>query len=211
MPISMCSPSRSFDDRRAAAILRLDERHAGALLQQLAGDVTERAVARISRGDLAGIGLRVVDKLLQRFRRKTVLGRDDDRRFAHQHDRREVALRIVRHDLVDELVVRRRPGRREQERVAVRRGFRDGRAPDIAARAGPVVDDERLAECSAQVLDKPARHDIAGDASGEWNDHRDRPRRPCLRVSIERREQPRAESECEKRCPARAHNVLRMC
>ena len=89
--------------------MHLDEFDAGALLQQFSGDMAERAIARITDRDLAGIGLGVIDQLFDVCCREVFLGRDQNRRLADQGNRRQIALRIVGHVFIDQLVVRRGP------------------------------------------------------------------------------------------------------
>jgi hypothetical protein len=66
-------------------------------------------------------------------------------------------------------------GRSEQQGVAVRRRMRDEGGGDIAARTGPVLDDEGLAECLPHLLPDDARRDVGGRAGGKPDDHADRP------------------------------------
>ena len=98
------------------------------------------------------------------------------------HDRREVLHRVVRHLRVDADVDRERRDVAEQQRVAVGRRLGDGVGADHAARAGAVVDDDRLAERLGQRLLHDARIEIDRAARRERHDDADRLRRIRLRV-----------------------------
>ncbi len=69
-----------------------------------------------------------------------------------------------------------------QYRVAVGLGLGDGADPDRAARARPVLDDERLAELLRQALRHRARHDVRGAAGREGHDDLHPLGRPRLRL-----------------------------
>ena len=69
----------------------------------------------------------------------------------------------------------------EQQVAAVRRRLCDRGGGQIAAGAGAVFHDERLAELLAQRLRGAARQQIGGAAGREWHHHRHRPARPGLR------------------------------
>jgi hypothetical protein len=58
----------------------------------------------------------------------------------------------------------------EQERVAVRGGARDCLQGQIAAGAGPIVDDDRVAEPLRQRLTDKARVDVGRAAGGNKDD-----------------------------------------
>ncbi len=174
--------------------------------------MAERSVARDADIELAGVCLRVRRELLDILDRKRRPRRDDQGRLGQQHDRRESLLRIVRHALVHQLVVRERPGRAEQDRVAVGSGFGDGSAPDIAACAGTIVDDELLAKSLAEILRERTRQQVGAPAGGKRHDHGDGPRRPDLYLCLgDRRSRPEASGGDGKRDPssdASFHDVL---
>ena len=68
-----------------------------------------------------------------------------------------------------------------QQGVAVGIGFGDDLGADIAAGAGAVVDDDRLAPFARQPIGDDARHDIGGAAGGKRHDEFHRARRIILR------------------------------
>ena len=96
-------------------------------------------------------------------------------------DRRAVADEVERHVLVERRVdgvVRTGEG----DRVAVGRRAERRRHADIAAGAGPVLDDELLPQVIRQVLADDARDDVVGAARRERDDPAHRPRRIGLRA-----------------------------
>jgi hypothetical protein len=90
-------------------------------------------------------------------------------------DVREIPQGMVR----DGAVHRRRDGGGDvaaEQGVAVRRRLRDEVAAEDPAGAGAVLDDDRVAERSRQLLREAAADEVA--AGREWPDQADRPRRP---------------------------------
>jgi hypothetical protein len=69
-----------------------------------------------------------------------------------------------------------------ENRIAVRRGFRGVGGAVIAAGAGPVLDNDRLAHRLRHVLEHDAADDVAGAAAGKRDDRGDRPGRIVLRL-----------------------------
>ncbi|GAB7546621.1 hypothetical protein CS8_063060 [Cupriavidus sp. 8B] len=65
------------------------------------------------------------------------------------------------------VVDRQHAGRAHQQRVAIGRGLGHQLRADIAAGAGPVVDQERLLELLRELLGNDARDHIGGPASGK--------------------------------------------
>jgi hypothetical protein len=154
---------------KSIAIGHVGQRNTGRRLQQLRGDVPERALARHADGELAGVGLGVGDHVLQRRERCIGLGGDDQRRVCDQHDRLEILVGIVGHRLVHQPVLRDRARRREQQGVAVRWRLGDHRAADIATSAAAIFNDELLAERVAEHRrDHAGKH--VGAAAG-WERH----------------------------------------
>ena len=144
---------------RRAAIRHVNHVDAGHHLEQLAGNMWTRCRCRRRHVDLARIGLGVGDELGNRLAgtdgfTTMTLGIAHDAR-----DRRDVA-----DEIEIELVVERRVDRvrrnDQEKRVAVRRRTHDRLGGDIAAGAGPVLDDEWLAEPLRQPLTHQARDDV---------------------------------------------------
>ena len=90
----------------------------------------------------------------------------------HQRDRRKVAQRVVRHFGIQIRIDRVRAHRAHEQGVAIRRAFRHIVGTDVAARAGAIVDNDRLLPGLRQLLtdgaccniERPARrkrHDKA--------------------------------------------------
>ena len=152
-------------DRRAA-IGHMQHVALGHRLEQLRRHVHRGAVAGRGVGNLAGIGLAVVDELLDGLHRHRVRHHQHVGELHDARDRRGVADEIERQLLVErgrDRVV----GRDEQQRVAVRRRTDRGGGGDIAAGAGAVFHHELLAEMVRQPLAHDARHDIDRAAGGE--------------------------------------------
>ncbi|HEX2538470.1 MAG TPA: hypothetical protein VHL13_09325 [Pseudolabrys sp.] len=167
--------------RGSALVLRGGDRDTRRAIEQLTGDVTERAVARIGRRQLR-IGLGIGDQFLDRRERRVGTGRHDHRRLADKDHRREIALRVVFDILVHQLVGGGLPGRGEQDRVAVRRRARDRGRADIAAGAALVFHDEGLAELLAEIVRETARDHVRGSAGREGDHERHRSGRPRVRA-----------------------------
>ena len=158
--------------------------HAGKLLDQRRGNVSERAVAGMADIDLARILLGIGDQVGERLHRKVWYRRDDQWRLGDEHDRHEIPLGVVSQALVHELVERDRRRRPEQPRMAVGSRLGDRRPTEIAARARTVFDDELLAEVFTQRMRNGARKGINGGAGRERHDHGNRMVRPLLRHGV---------------------------
>ena len=175
--------------RRAALVGHAGQLDAGLVLHHLESEMRHRTEARVSNGELAGVGLGIIDQGLEARHRRIHTGHDADRRFHHHHDRHEVARRIVRKALEHEFVENRMRLAGEQQGGAVRRRLGDRGGRRIAARAGAVLDDERVTELLAQSLRDFSRHEIGDAASRQRDQHRDRPAGPRLRRGGARRQQ----------------------
>ena len=100
----------------------------------------------------------------------------------HHAHRREVLQRIVgrlRLQAGDQREVRRR----EQDRVAVRRGHLHRLGADQAGRARLVVDDDRLAEQLAELVGDHAADEVGGAAGRERHHHAHR----LVRIGLRQR------------------------
>ena len=105
-----------------------------------------------------------------------VVGDDDAGLGRQDRDRRDLLGRVVGQVLVEQRIGGERTGDGHAQRVAIGRGAGHRRGADIAARAGLVLDDERLAQALAQlVVDQPG-HDIGRRAGTIRHDHLDRVR-----------------------------------
>jgi hypothetical protein len=91
-----------------------------------------------------------------------------------QRHRREIFDRIVRQLAVERHVDRVGADRAHQYRVAVGGRFGDVVGADIAAGAGTVIDNHRLAPAFVELLAYRARDDVERTAGGERHDEADR-------------------------------------
>src|SRR6266511_4493104 len=89
-----------------------------------------------------------------------------------------------------------------EQRMAVGLRLRHLRGADGAARAGPVLDDGRLAELRGEFFGDRAGHDVGAAAGSERHDEAERLRRPGLRP---RRRVRGAEYERRKKFPEPRH------
>ena len=168
---------------------------AGVDLEQLAGEMSRAAVAARAERELAGIRLRVGDEFLRRVDGQRRVDDQHVRRDRDERDRREVLHRVVRHLRVKARVHRVRRQRAHQDRVAVGRRLRDEVGADVAARAGPVVDDNALAPVLARLLRDGAADDVERSAGRKGDDELHRPvriGRGGLRAGVRCRQATRA-------------------
>jgi hypothetical protein len=140
------------------------------------------AVAPGCHVDLARIGLGVGNELRDR--------RCGNRRIDLQHQRSTNDAgdrRYVADEIETEIFIKRHVDgvrkRGQQQRVAVRRRLSDKFGGDVAARAGPVLDDELLAEPLRQPLRNEARRNIWCNTRRKTDQDADRPRRIGIRPS----------------------------
>jgi hypothetical protein len=126
---------------------------AGLLLEQLHREMLRAAVPRRGVIELPRMLPGEVEKLAQGLRRQLRIDEQREPAGRDQRDRHEALHRIER-ELPAERRVGAERGRREEQRVAVRRALRDELGADVAGRAGTVVGDDAdlpaLAEPSAQ-------------------------------------------------------------
>src|SRR6266496_3815535 len=141
-----------------------------------------RAVAVRGEVELARIAARVLDQLAHAVEGRLRGDHEHVHAAAYERDRGEVLARVERQRLV-ERHVDRVGRRRDEERVAVGRRLGDEIGADVAARAGAVLDDDRLAERLAQSRRERPRGEI-GDSTRRKSD--DKPDR-LARVLAERR------------------------
>ena len=112
--------------------------------------------------------------------------RDDGGYFGQQSDRRKVALGVVLHVLVNELVDGARTVGGKQQCVAIRLSPCHGRAADISGSARAIFDNETSAELLGQLHGERTRQAIGGAAGGERHDDGDGTRRPAIRCRLVR-------------------------
>ena len=162
---------------RGALVGHVHDIDLGLGLEQFAGQMRGRAIAGRGEIELAGLRLGERDQLLQRFRRHVRIDHQDIGLRADQRDRHEILLRAVGELFVQALVGGEDAVVAHQQRVAVGRRMGDRIGRDIAAGAGPVLDDERHAEQLLHLLADDAGEHVARAAGRERHHQRDRPAR----------------------------------
>ena len=170
------------------------------------------AVARRRVIDLAGPLLHIGHEFLERLHRQRRIDDQHAGLASDERNRREVVDRIV-----GELRVERGADgvglRREQQRVAVRRGAGDDLGADRGAGAGLVLDDELLPEAFAELLRDHAHRPVDRATRRKRHDHFHRVRRVVLRVQragneCAERESRRRERAAEPRRVARSRRAI---
>ena len=163
-------------DRLAAALVgHVHGLHAGLVHEHLEVEMRDGADAGGGEVHLLRHGLRIGEQLRHGLDRH-VVGDDQRRRRRRKpghrvvlRDRIEVGLRFLVERLADGDRVLRK-----QQRVAVRIGGGDVVPGDIAAGAGPVLDDDRLAERLLQIVGNLPREGVGRAAGHEGDDEMDR-------------------------------------
>jgi hypothetical protein len=140
-------PAHDVDERgRAALVWDVDCLYAGHALKERHGEMREAATAAGGVGQFSRLRLCERDEFLHSLRRDFRVDDQHERVLHHQADRRKVLFRVIRQGAVQALIDGKRGARRHQQRVAVGRRLGDILRGDLRGRAGPVLDDERLAE-----------------------------------------------------------------
>ncbi len=152
-----------------------DHRELGAdrLLEQQSADMARRADAGIALAHLVGVGLQVGDEFLQVGRGRRLLGHDQERLRGDQRDRLEV-LHQIELQIIDRAARDVGAPLADRKRVAVGRRTRDAADADRAARAGGVLDDDRLTEMRTHSLGHQAADHVGRSADAERDHKRDR-------------------------------------
>ena len=159
--------------RRRAAVGHVHGEGAGLALQHLGRQMRRAAGARAAEAAPAGVGLEVGNEAGHVLGRVLRAHHEEDqhaRRGGHRHD---VLGRIERHPGVDVRVDRHHAAGTEQQRVAVRCRLGDHVAAQVAAGAGAVLDQHRLAQRVLQGLGDDAGDDVGGAAGREVDHHLD--------------------------------------
>ncbi len=196
--------------RPRAAIGHMRGLDAGARLEQLAGQMVGRAVARRGVARLAFLGLQLGDQLGQRAR---LLGRDQQhhRHEAGQRHQLEILQRIVGKLVVERDVDAVRRGGAEQQRVTVGLRLGDLLGADRAAGAALVLDHDLLAELFRQRHRQDAREDVGRAARRERHDELHRLVRVLLRQRGRARQhqrQPRGQHPPRQRHVSSSYSFL---
>jgi hypothetical protein len=138
---------------------------------------------------LARVLLRIGHELGHRVGRDARVHDDDLRNRSQADDRVEIRARVVGEILEQRRIGGDDRGRAGEDRVAVRRRFRDVLGGDPADGTDAVVDDHRLLELGRhEVRERP--DEVVGRRPGrEGHDHADRPVRILLSVNRQRENQ----------------------
>ena len=167
--------------RRGAAIGDQLNSDAGLLVEQGRGQVHRGAVAAMADRQALRLRLGLRDEVCDRGNRRLLRGYQHERDFRQQRDWRKILDRIERHRRAVEVGIDgQHAGRGHAERVAIRGCLRHGPDPDIAARARPVLDDDRLLQRFRQQRLQGADHDIGTAAGWKRHDDLDRLIRICV-------------------------------
>ena len=148
-------------------------------LQQLCGEVTDRAASRRRIVDFARFCFRNGDELLHILHRQRRVHYECGGHVRDDSDRREVIHRVVV-ELLDHRRVDGVPRRHHDQRVAVGRSACGHFGANRATGAAAVVDDHLLPEGLAHLGREHAADDVGISARGEGNDHPDGPGRKLL-------------------------------
>ena len=143
-------PAKEVGHRRPAALVRdMEHVDAGALLEELAGEMSRAAHTRRPIGELARLLLGQCHEFVERLGRHARMHDQHVGKHDAHRDRRDVALRIVGEVLHEVRRDGHRADRGEVNRVAVGRRQGDVLRRDVAAGARLVLDDDRLPEVLA--------------------------------------------------------------
>jgi len=122
------------------------------------------------------------------------------------HDRLEFG-RIECEVRIQILVHHQRRRRRRQQRIAVRSGFINELGADIAARAGVIFDDHRLAPFAREPFGENARDGVGGSAGREWHDDLDRMVREVCGLDRARKALHCGKAKCQSDCNPAGNNA----
>ena len=154
----------------------------GGLTEQRRGHVLGGAKARCGDRQLAGIGFRGGDQILDVVCREIRSGHDDESGGGDLPDRIECRELVVGHRLPQHRPDGLARGH-DAERVAILGGARDRLVAHNAAGAGAVFDHDRLAEFLLHSLRQDAADNVGAAAGPEGDDDADRCLRPFLALS----------------------------
>ena len=154
---------------RRAAIGNMLQIGFGLQLEQFHRKMMRRANSRRSVVELARSLLHIGDEFFRRLDRERRMHGQRQRAGGDQHDWIEARHRIVRQGLEQAGIVRERTGR-HQNRMAVGCRTRGHLRSDIAAGAGLVVDDHRLAPARLDLFPDEPRKNVRA-AAGRKRDH----------------------------------------
>ena len=164
--------------RTGAAIRHVHEiGRRGQRFQELAGEVVQRADAGMAIGQLARIGLSIVDELRERARRQRRMDGERERRHHHVADRFELLERIVERSILEDRLGDVRARSAQEDRVAIGTGAGDRAGTERTAAAALVFHHDG-AEQALHLL-RPGTTDRVVAAAG-----RKRNRQPDWTIGI---------------------------
>ena len=123
---------------------------------------------------LARFRARQGDVLLQRARWHRRIHDQHDGIARQQRYRSKILQRIIADGLANMRSEHKRRFGRDQQRVAIRIGFRHDAGADPGGRASAVLDDDRLAQPILQMRRQQPRHDVGSTTRRERHDDADR-------------------------------------
>ena len=169
------------DGRRRAAVGHMHHLRLGQRLEQFGSKVKPVADAGRAERDLIVATACERDQLRHRPRRQVGIDPEDiSLGRCDIADRLEVADHVERQLLVEARIDHER-ARRDQQRVAVGRRFRDGLGADDAVGARPILHHEGLPGLGGELLADDASDHVRRAAGGERHDHAHRLARIRLR------------------------------
>jgi hypothetical protein len=153
--------------RGDAAVGDMLDVEAGHGLVHLAGEMLRGADAGGAEGELAGLRAGERGEFGHALCRDIIVDDQNVGGEAELRDRREILDRVERQLRVEARMDDERPGGTEQERVAVGRALGDALGRHVAARAGHVLDHNRLAPGFGKLVADHPRNDVGGTAGHE--------------------------------------------
>src|SRR5262249_41272299 len=119
------------DQRASTSVWHLNDiRCPGERLKQLAHEMLDRADTGVPVGELARIGFRVSDELLQVLRRDSRMDRDTKSIGSYACDRVHVFHRIIQGPALEQSLIEMRLSPTKQDRVAIGARTSDGSGAD---------------------------------------------------------------------------------
>jgi hypothetical protein len=148
--------------------------------------VVAAARSRMGDGQLAGTLAAIIDDLRKILLWQVVAGDHDIGKGIDEGHRGEI-VGFIRHFLIERKIEHEIAEAAHHQRVAVGRRRRGRLGADQRSGAGPVFDEERLADLLAQLAGQHPADDVVGAAGTERHDDPDRTVRVGLRIGVDLR------------------------
>ena len=155
-----------LDRRCCAAVGHMGQIDARAHPQHLHRQVVRAAGARAGKGHRLRLALGPCDELFDRANRHGRIDHQEQVEAADQADRCQVFFGVVAQLAVKRWIGRQRGGVGSHHHVAIGLGAGGVLSADVGAGAGPVVDDQGLAQCLAHRLGQGAGGHVGAAAGG---------------------------------------------